>query len=269
MKKKGFTLIELLVVISIIALLLSILMPSLTKAKEQAMILVCKSNFKQIGAGIHTYISSNNDRLPPTEYNLVKETGSSQWAIVHPEIMFRSFDFADNPNKLWAIQYGRLASSGIITEVKSFFCPYNNHSQYLNSKELLKKISDDNLWTGMPNYDDDATNYSSWFFRSNYIYWPQSKKKISANQIPPYGYWPGYPKTTNYFSRLDPRQLMGMDYISHINSTSSAYSLLFGDGSVRSGKMPVNEDGEKVLHFPYDYERDAGGISRFFDYFRE
>ena len=47
-KSKGFTLIELLVVISIIALLLSILMPGLQKAKEHARVLVCKTNLKQI-----------------------------------------------------------------------------------------------------------------------------------------------------------------------------------------------------------------------------
>jgi prepilin-type N-terminal cleavage/methylation domain-containing protein/prepilin-type processing-associated H-X9-DG protein len=53
----GFTLVELLVVISIIALLLSVLLPSLNKARANAKKLVCKSNLKQIGIGIEMYVT--------------------------------------------------------------------------------------------------------------------------------------------------------------------------------------------------------------------
>jgi prepilin-type N-terminal cleavage/methylation domain-containing protein/prepilin-type processing-associated H-X9-DG protein len=59
----GFTLIELLVVISIIALLLSVLMPSLQKARDKAKTIVCRSNLKQIGLASILYSNTYNDAM--------------------------------------------------------------------------------------------------------------------------------------------------------------------------------------------------------------
>jgi prepilin-type N-terminal cleavage/methylation domain-containing protein/prepilin-type processing-associated H-X9-DG protein len=63
-QKKAFTLIELLVVISIIALLLSILMPSLGKAKKIAQAVVCQSNLKQWNLCYYLYSQENEGKLP-------------------------------------------------------------------------------------------------------------------------------------------------------------------------------------------------------------
>ena len=68
-REKGFTLVELLVVISIIALLLSILMPALGKVREQTRRVVCASNLRQQGIGLLIYANSNNNVLPPSVYN--------------------------------------------------------------------------------------------------------------------------------------------------------------------------------------------------------
>jgi len=57
---RGFTLIELLVVISIIALLVSILMPSLQAAKEHAKAIQCLSNLRNLGNGMIMYHGENN-----------------------------------------------------------------------------------------------------------------------------------------------------------------------------------------------------------------
>ena len=61
--KKAFTLIELLVVISIIALLLSILMPSLGLIKRKAQGAVCQSNMKQMALAWFLYAGDNNDSM--------------------------------------------------------------------------------------------------------------------------------------------------------------------------------------------------------------
>ena len=61
--KKGFTLIELLVVVSIIALLVSILMPALNKAKELAQMTICMTRLKQQGIGMYMY-ADDHQYLP-------------------------------------------------------------------------------------------------------------------------------------------------------------------------------------------------------------
>ncbi len=64
MKKRGFTLIELLVVIAIISLLVSILLPSLQKAKSLGKQVVCMSNLRNIFPAFYMYAEANDGDLP-------------------------------------------------------------------------------------------------------------------------------------------------------------------------------------------------------------
>lgn len=63
-RSKGFTLIELLVVVAIIALLISILLPSLARARELSKRSVCAANLKGMGTGFYTYANESADSWP-------------------------------------------------------------------------------------------------------------------------------------------------------------------------------------------------------------
>ena len=106
--RRGFTLIELLVVVAIIALLISILLPTLASARRHAKRSVCASNLHQIGIAMPQYTQENNDWFPacpeeseeefdedgdPIVYNMVWEWGGEQGVQyvrpAHKRVMFK------------------------------------------------------------------------------------------------------------------------------------------------------------------------------------
>ena len=76
---KGFTLIELLVVISIIAVLMAILMPSLKKARNQSRTVVCQSNLTQWGKFFYLYTEDNEGNF--MEWKESFEPGGGTWIV--------------------------------------------------------------------------------------------------------------------------------------------------------------------------------------------
>ena len=79
-RRQAFTLVELLVVVSVLGLLISILIPSLSKAKGAARSVACGSNLRQLGTAIRMYLGDSNDALPAAS----PFGGLPEWGVDDP-----------------------------------------------------------------------------------------------------------------------------------------------------------------------------------------
>ena len=128
MRRHAFTLIELLVVVSIIALLIAILLPSLQRAREQATRVACGANVHQIAIGVISYTLDSKGALPR-----LMSTGG------HPFVTY----WINNPTSAGPLQRVNLGLLlRFMPDPQSYYCPSVNSDE----THSLSFNGPDNAW---------------------------------------------------------------------------------------------------------------------------
>jgi prepilin-type processing-associated H-X9-DG protein len=131
-RRTAFSLVELLIVIGIIALLIALLMPSLTRARAHAKSVQCQSNLRQIGQNLLIYANSWKGWMYP------------------PEMVF-----TNEPDQRWPVEVFKPA----VWNPKIMLCPADDenpdgeHSYILNYHLYLKNIRYQSKLQGIPSTD--------------------------------------------------------------------------------------------------------------------
>ena len=180
----AFTLVELLVVISIIALLLSILMPSLSKARNQGRLVVCGSNYKQIGFAVQMYTNENNELLPVYSYPNGSILGSTWEAI---GLLPPLHNYLPVTSTVWdcPADRDRAVNRWWSTDENDLRTGYRNHNVYFRLRDDGTCRADplppyDTNYGANPYLFSPNTRYCGMFMRDNRYNKPI--KRISVRQ---------------------------------------------------------------------------------------
>lgn len=247
-KTAAFTLIELLVVIAVIALLLSILLPSLKMAKEHAARFLCANNLRNIGQFQILYADRNDGYLPIPYYNNnyygeSHLTGAASYMFLNIDdsvpLMERVKDAMrkHNPsvNIFRVFNLAILVKEDLVTEDAAadlFYCPSNKRTPFAYD------------WYGGPaqwpsSNEGDLQNQVGGRIRVSYSYLPQSAKaqmKIGTRS---------FPAIAKRLSETHPSRSLCLDVTqspdraSHRRGGYVGVNMLYSDGSVTFQRDPL------------------------------
>jgi len=152
-RRSGFTLIELLVVVAIIVTLIAILLPALSKARDQAKLVACSANIHGIVQGVLVY-SAENSGIVPGSFS-----GQGSGMVIGPA--WGGTGVAPDPHTSGSIEYELCINYN--APAKTFFCPSNtitNRSPALFDSSL--RATQDGWCSYVARRDAPAYPTSTW-----------------------------------------------------------------------------------------------------------
>lgn len=122
-RRSAFTLLDILVSVSIVAILISLLLPSLTNVNETARRVACRSNIRQIGLALTMYASGNRGELPTSVFRRIR--GVSGTANEPQNMLTLRIAPDQKPREDWNPWdgLGLLAAGDYLNAGKIFYCP--------------------------------------------------------------------------------------------------------------------------------------------------
>jgi prepilin-type N-terminal cleavage/methylation domain-containing protein/prepilin-type processing-associated H-X9-DG protein len=232
--KKGFTLVELLVVIGIIAMLISILLPVLARARYQAKLIACASNVRQFSNVLLMYASQSKGQVPLGYFN-GKHSQNTELST--------GVDYLGKPVPSWLGQ--SLIDSGYLNDamVKALYCPLESQQR------MMYNGTSANPWPLKAGGYYTFTSYgvrpliNTWYVSGPTLYINCNRGTVNPDS---FGYWLyngstrrqyfGYPKLTN----MKPWMAMVADSTFPTNSNEKPFAHIdkglnvgYVDGSVQ------------------------------------